>query len=68
MKKLDLPLGNGEHEGQSMRSCAWNPNGKILAVGGCNSTNTLWKYKDSSFTALETIQVSYDDEIKSLME
>jgi WD40 repeat protein len=48
-----------ETHNRTMRSCAWSPNGKLLATANFDSTTAIWEYTGGDFDCVTTLEVNH---------
>ena len=46
----------GVHE-STVRSCAWSPDGKLLADASFDGTTAIWEYSGGDFELVDTLEV-----------
>jgi cytosolic iron-sulfur protein assembly protein CIAO1 len=44
---------------RTVRSCAWSPNGKLLATASFDSTTAIWEYTGGDFECVATLEVDH---------
>jgi cytosolic iron-sulfur protein assembly protein CIAO1 len=48
-----------ETHNRTVRSCAWSPNGKLLATANFDSTTAIWEYTGGDFDCVTTLEVNH---------
>ncbi|KAE8786840.1 protein CIA1 [Hordeum vulgare] len=54
----------GVHK-RTVRSCAWSPDGKLLADASFDGTTAVWEYSGGDFECIATLE-GHDNEVKSV--